>query len=317
MNIIQSYLTTIMHGDFSLYEVRIFMKIVELANAAVKGKKYTALLGKAVSMDGISCYCEIPIRSMIPEKSHDYRKLKDALKTLKNKNFELKVPEKKEWHYTSLLNDIKIAEGNGMVSFVVPVWLMKYIMNFIDGNFSLYDLQAALALSSPRTVRLYWLTCSMTEPQEWSVEMLKRLMGVADKYPKTKDFLKRCIDMPMKELESRGLNGFTYKKIFTKNKITALRLTPVKREEKTQKQLTAMAALSAWCPPQLGKYLNQQAQFTRAELQRIKNTLFKFAQLPDYQSKIVSIVERARRSRKSKGYIVNAMKSEVDESVLH
>lgn len=313
MNVIQSYLTTIMRGEFSLYEIRIFIKIVELANHALKGKKVSPLLGTAVTVDGISCNCSIPIKSIMTPHSNDYTKVKTAVKRLTEKKFEMYDTEKRQWHYTRLLNDVSIAEGDGKLKFVAPVWLLEYILNFVDGNFSIYDLGTALALPTAYSVRMYWLTNSMTEPVTYSVPMLRQMLGAEDKYAKTKDFIKRCIEPARKVLEERKLNGFDFNPVMTKNKITAIRFKPIKRQEKQPAQLVAMAALSAWCAPALRNYLTTQCDFTIKELSAHKSMLMNFTAVPKWQNRLLDIVERQRKKGKGKGYIIAGMRGVVDE----
>ena len=63
MNIVQSYLTTVIRGDFSLYEVRIFVKIVEHANKLLKGKTVKEAMATGITADGITA--NITVKSKI------------------------------------------------------------------------------------------------------------------------------------------------------------------------------------------------------------------------------------------------------------
>lgn len=310
MNVVQSYLTTIMRGEFSLYEVRIFMKIVELANASLKGKPAKEYLGTIVSMDGVNCNCTIPIRSILTPGSNDYTKVKLAVKRLLTKTFELTDETHKVWHYTVLLNDVSIATGDGKLRFTVPLWLMRYIMNLIDNHFTTYDLATALSLPTPYSVRMYWLTCSMEKPLPYSIKMLRAMLGASDKYKTTKDFIRRCIDPAQRILEERKLNGFRYQKIMSKNKIAALQIIPIVRQVKPANQEVARAPLSVWAPKPLRDYLTQQCGFKSSDLTPHKALLFAFSQIPNYQDLIVDIEERKRRDRKSNGWEIQAMRSE-------
>lgn len=313
MNVVQSYLVTVMRGDFSLYEVRVFMKIVELANTALKKGRATSAFGSLVSFDGRSCLVSIPLKTIMTEGSCDYTKVRKAVQTLMQKQFTLNFPEEKKWRCTTLLNDVEIAQGDGMLKFVSPAWLLQYIVNFIDGHFSMYNLQAALKLPTAYAVRMYWLTCGMSEPIEYPVKMLRSMLGADNKYPKTKDFIKRCVESAREFIERAGLNGFRYVKVMEKNRIKALRLIPVKREEEKPEQLTARATLGAWCPPQMKMYLQTQAGFDKDGLNRNKATLFEFSKIPDWPQKLTRIVERQRKGRKGQGYVIKALKSEIKQ----
>lgn len=314
MNVVQSYLTTIMKGNFSLYEIRIFIKIVEQANHILKGTKVSRLLGKSVCADGVNCNLTVPVKEVLTEGSHDYEQIKKSLKALAKKQIEFYDPVKRVWYYTPFISNIRVADGDGLIKFTVAKWLMEYILNFIYGNFSEYNLQAALSLPSAYAVRLYWLTCSMSDPINYSITMLRDMLGVGEKYKINKDFVKRCIDPPQKMLEERKLNGFTYKKGFTKGKCTYITFYPVKREKKEPSQLVAQASLSAWIHPALRQYLTTQCEFTMRELSAQKETMMEFSKIPDWQDKIVEIVNRARRKRAGKGYIINAMRAALHDT---
>lgn len=315
MNVVQSYLVTIMRGDFSLYEIRIFMKIVEVANAALEHKKISTSKGSCASFDGRSCIVNIPIRQLLTEKSNNYGELKRALKNLMKHTFELREQEKHIWHATKLLNDVQIAEGDGMISFVSPKWLLEYIVNFVNGNFTVYNLGNALKLRSAYAVRFYWLTCNMSSPVDYPLEMLRDMLGAKNKYPNNKDFLERCVDSAMGYLQKAGVNGFTYKKIKKGRRISALRLIPVKREELTQEQLTAQATIGAWVPPSLRQYLEREGGLMRDELNKNKATLFEFSKLPDWPTKVAGIIRRKRNGDKGPGYVFAAMKREVRAAI--
>lgn len=316
MNVVQSFLTTIIKGDFSLYEVRIFMRIVALANEAQKGKKASSRFGKSFCADGINWNLTISIADILSGNSHHYEDVRNALQSLQKKIFTMYFPEHKEWRSAALLDNIRIADGSGTVRFVVPNWLIEYILTFYNDQFSEYDLQLALTLPSATAVRMYWLTCSMNDPIPYSIKILKEILGVADKYPSTKDFIRRCIDKPMSLLAEKNLNGFKYERLFSKNRIVGLKLIPVKRQTEKTTQLTARASLSAWVNPALRDYLTTQANLRVSEMAAHKADLFEFCKLDGWQDKIVRIVGRARRGRKGKGYIFAAIRNEVSDARL-
>lgn len=313
MNVVQSYLTTIMKGDFSLYEIRIFVKIVELANQMLDSKKYSKLIGKAFCADGINCNLEVPIKEIMTDGNHDYKQVKEALNRMKLKSVELMDGATKTWYSATLLGNIRIREGEGTVKFVVPKWLLEYIVDFMYSNYTSYELKTALTLPSAYAVRLYWLTNSMKEPVKYSVQLLKEILGCSNKYKETKDFIKRCIEPSRKIFEERHINGFSWRKVMKGNKCTSIEFTPVKRQEKTTNQLVAMAGVSAWCEPVLKQYLIQKFGFRVKELAGHKDLLFKFSHLQTWQDDITRIARNQEKKRAGKGYVVNAIKNCVAE----
>lgn len=313
MNVVQNYLVSIMRGNFSLYETRLFTKIVLQANTVIKGRRATTLMGKAISADGINANMAIPISDIISDGSHDYESVIDAAGKLQDKTIEYYDRKTKKWTYyrDHLINNVRYTEGSGVIRFTVSMWLLEYILDFIGGNFSMYDFQNALKLPSAYAVRLYWLTCSMTAPVNYPLQMLRDMLGVGDKYRQNRDFIKRCISTPCKLLEKYSLNGFTFRKGTGRGKKACLVFSPVKRQSQSTSQLVAQASISAWVKPHVRNYLLTAAYFDNKELNSNKDTLFQFCKLPDCEDRIVRIVHRSREKSAGKGYIINAMKSSV------
>ena len=329
MNVIQSYLTTVMKGDFSLYETRIFVKIVEHANQLLNGQRITNILGTAVSVDGITANIEIPIKEILTDGTNDYGKVYKAACSLSNKTVEYYDRKKGKWakntapdgkggvrYYTHLIDNIRYPEGNGLIKFTCATWLLQYILDFVNGNFTMYDLATALSLPSAYCVRMYWLTCSMTKPIPYPIQMLREMLGVGDKYPRPKDFIRRVIAPPAKIFEQRGLNGYVYKAIHKHedsrtSKITAILLIPVKRQETSTKQLAAKLPANSWIPAELRQYLSTKEQFTSEDFAKLKTDLFEFAKIPKWRDIIVHIANNAAKQRAGKGYIINGIRSEI------
>lgn len=312
INVIQSYFVTIMKGHFNLYEVRIFIKIVEHANQILKGAKGSDLLGRAVCKDGINCNLTLPVSEIIGPDTHDYARAKDALRNLSKKVVEFYDPQLHVWKYTPFISNIRFGEHTGIIRFVVARWLLEYILDFMYCNFSEYNLAAALSLPSAYAVRLYWLTCSMGKPLDYSIPMLRDMLGVGEKYKTTKDFIKRCIAPAEKILENRNLNGFKASKVMERGKVTKIHFEPVRREKNGPTQLIAADASSEWCNEALRHYLVSQIGFTMQGLKNNREVLEKFSKLPDWQTLITKIVRRGRKKRAGKGYFINAMRDEVN-----
>lgn len=313
MNIKQSYLTTVMRGHFSVYEIRIFVKIVQHANKLINHQRISSLMGQSVCVDGITCNLSVPIRE-VAGTSHHYAEIREACKGMMHKQISFYNKNTCTWHLATIIQDVSIKDDEGLLHFSVPKWLLRYILDFVASGFSMYDLQSALALPSAYAVRFYWLTCSMSKPVNYSINLLRQMLGVEEgKYVRTKDFIKRCVESPRVMLEKYNLNGFRYELLRKGRQVTALHIIPVKRQEKTDNQLTAKAGLSAWCPLPLRQYLQNQCEFTTRELAANKNTLMLFTKVEGWQDIIVKIVERARRKRAGKPYIIGSMKAVIRE----
>lgn len=332
MNVVQSYLTSIIKGNFSLYEVRLFTKIVEYANRELEGKRVKDFSGPIRPTLRPSYELAIPFREILTDGSNDVEKVFSAAQNLANKSINYYSRSKKGWvsntyrdksgttnYYSHLVESVRWTRGTGVLYITVSYWLMCYILDIFGHNFSMYNLEHALSLPTAYAVRMYWLVSSATRPIPYPVQMLRDLLGVGNKYPSTKDFIKRCIESPRKILEERGVNGFTYKVIHKyanskTSKITAILIIPVQRELPSDSQIAAKGPLSVYCSHDLQLYLQTQCLFTDQELYSLKLVLADFQALDDFRNRLVRIVSNARKKGAGKGYIVNAMKSEILEN---
>ena len=196
------------------------------------------------------------------------------------------------------------------MSFQVSRVLYDVMFNFSLG-YKAYDLEEALTLPTPYAVRMYVLLNGQIKPLTWSVEKLKEMFGVADKYTQTADFIKKVIEPTRIALVNHHCNGFTYCRVFEGNKVTHLRFFPVKVEKKeevmykdlTREQLVQRKAIEIM--------LANDCFFTWKEIGANKTTITRFSSLLGAVDSMMSIVQRAKRKHMDKGYIVNAMKDEV------
>lgn len=332
MNVIQSYLTTVINGDFSLYEIRLFTKIVETANKELEGKRVIDLDGPIRPLKQSSYDIRINYRDVLTEGSKDVEKIRAAAISLSKKQIRYYSRKKAGWvdntfkdkdgttnYISRLVEEVKFTNGTGYMIIKVSYWLMCYILDIYQQRFSMYDLRAALTLPTAYCVRMYWLTASSTKPVTYPIQMLRDMLGVGDKYPATKDFIKRCIENPREILAKKGLNGYNYtvghkNKDSRTSKITSVTIIPVQRELKTDTQIAAKAPLSIYCPLPLKQYLQHQCLFTDKDLYALKLELADFSALPNYLDRIVRIVNHARKKGAGKGYVINAMRDEISQN---
>lgn len=313
MDIKQNFLVTVMRGKFSLYEVRLFCCIVMHANSKLNGKKISDFLGTSVSADGLNCNMRIPFSAILTAGSKDGSKVLEAANSLVNKKIEFFDTSKGKYIYHSdhLINNVRHVDGSGILEFTVSTWLLEYILDFMNGNFSLYSFENALKIPTSYGVRMYWLTCSLTGPVNYPIRMLRDILGCGDKYSNSKDFVRCCIEQPRQLLEKMHLNGYNYQRSAERGSKAFIHFMPVKREDKTANQIMTAYGGITWIKAPLRQYLTTQAEFTSRMFKVHQELMVQFGALKGYEDKIVSIVERSRRRRGGPGYIINAMKSEV------
>lgn len=315
----QSYYSTLLRGDFSVYEMRILMKIVQRTRLVThaKGQKYTDIIKRPFSADGLNLNFSVPVVEIVGKKSHNTAPLKAAIRHIsKDWHVEYYDKEKREWHETSVIYNVAIEERTGILRFSCAKWLVDYICDFQLGGYREYDFELAMSLSNPNAARMYLLTCSQNKPIPYSIDFLKKTLGVSGKYSRVSEFIRRVIKPAAEQLEKREMNGFTYKPVHRfkdkpKSEIIGLEIIPVKREKRSVNITKQVEDLNINVPTIITAYLVQSFQFTYIELIRNKATLQAFSVLADWQEKFFNICERTRRYRKNHGYIIQAMKNEI------
>lgn len=313
MEQIQSYYSAIIKHKFSPYEVRLMLKIINQSQVLLHGKgKYKEIMRGLMKTDGRNLNFAFAIRDIVG-KSHNYKPVKEALNGLQNIFVEYYDHEKKIWRKSSIIYNIEIQEQTGIIKCSAAQWFIDYLLDFSNGGARVYDFEKAMSMTSVYATRLYMITSSQNKPLTYKYDQLREMLGVKDKYKRTNDFRTKVLDVAMKELEEKGVNGFTYKEVkevegLSKSKITKIEITPVKRELK-DKNITIQAE-SFDIPEMIKQYLSIQMNFSNKEIIAFSPYLEKFCHLKEWQSKFFDIVDRTRRLRKNHGYLIQAVKNE-------
>ena len=308
MNVYQSYMSTVLKARLNLYECRLLLKIIERGQDAIKSQRISMLIDKKVDIEGLNLSLHVEIKELLGDSNKHYKEVRDAAVSLETKIIEHYDRNTRKWYSTPLIYNVILTEGSGIIRFSCARWLMEYILDFSQG-FTEYNFVSAMRLSTSYSIRFYMIFASLSRPVQYNVDLLKTIMGVEDKYKQTRDFIKRVLEPAAQELEKEKLNGFTIKPIKDKGKITKIEFVPVKRQQKSESELTAMASLSAWCTPILKSYLVNRCDFSSRELSAHKTLLMRFGNLPIWQEMIEQIIERQRRKRAGKGYVISGMRN--------
>lgn len=308
MELVQSFLLSVTRVRLSLYEQRILTKIVEHGQSAIKG--LSSLQYKYVENPFGNEEIEVPIRYILTEGSKDYKKVYDACKALMRRKFEFYEPKTKTYYADTVIHNVKHVVGTGKVSFMVSRLLYDVMFNFSLG-YKAYDLEKALSLPTPYAVRMYVLLNNQTTPLTWDVEKLKEMFGVADQYKQTRDFIKRVIEPARLALVHSSTNNFTYSRVIQGRKVTALRFFPVKVKAKEEQTYSDLGKEGIVNYKAVQMVMRDELGFTVKEMHANQRTLMQFAKMVNAIEVLEAIKERTRRKRADKGYVINAMKSEI------
>lgn len=309
MQVVQSFLFSIGRGGLSLYEQRLLLSIVDNVQVFVKGKVLKKLKKNDINLPHY-LRIVVDVSTLLTDGSTHYNYVREAARSLARKTIEYWDTDGDTWRLYSIIDNVFYAKRSGQLSFTVNYDLLSLICDFSKG-FSRYELNTAIQLSTSYTVRLYSLLNSMSSPYKLSIQDLRNMFCCNDKYSRNSDFIKRIIEPAKQELDMMQCNSFDYQLITKGRKITHILFIPIRRQQQTTEQLAAQASLSFFVEREVYLLLLNYMGFTYKELSCHKILLKNFCSLPASLDRLQNIYDRAKRKSMEKGYIINAMKSEV------
>lgn len=161
-------------------------------------------------------YYQMHISSVIANSDADaYTKIKSAFVELSQLHWLLEDLEKKKFEVRHLLNtsDINCRYENGFITIVLNPILKPYFIEL--AHYTIYELKHYMHFSSWYSLRMFELLSAFKDTGIWWVALdeFRQLMDCENKYPETKDLLKKTLSEPLHELDSTDL-AFTYEPIF-------------------------------------------------------------------------------------------------------
>lgn len=313
MQLVQSYIFSVCRSSLSLYEQRIVLRIVEFAQTMLADVTMRDVVGSHLSVDD-NVKISLTLRDIMCEddKAKHYDYVREAFSSLLSRKVEFWDADKKVWYGSSVIYNCSIVKASGKASFYVSRVFLCALLDFTKG-YCQYDLQVALSLKSPYSVRLFMLLCNQSHPVEFSVDQLKRMLCQdQEAYQQSADFIKRIVEPARKELDAKGCNSFTFTKISgAYNKTVALMFHPVKRTKADN--LRAQVSTARIIDRHLWIILSSQAGFSYRELSAHKKLWENFQKVPDCLSIALDIVGRARAANKTKGWIIQAIRAETEK----
>lgn len=309
MRLTQSFVFSVASGNTSLYELRIIFKIVEAAQPVLKGL-YLAQNLTQLSHNYDNVQIKLPVSSLVADSTHNYEVVRAACRNLMSKVYEIWDESNQSYFATPLIYNFYTQKGEGILHFFVARRVFDAILDFRRG-YCQYELNIANSIKSANAARMYILMCSQPAPISFGIDYLKKMFGVEAKYKQTRDFIKRVIEPSRKELEAMRVSSFAYEAVKTGCKVTSIRFTPIHRREHTTEELAAMVSVTALVDTEVRIFLINAFGFSVKELGAHKVLLEQFCKLPYKFDVLYSLRDRVRRKGKSKGYVIEALRSEV------
>ena len=219
-----------------------------------------------------------------------------------------------------------------MMKFEVDNRLWDVFMNFTKG-YREFELSKALSLSTSYSLRFYMLISGQKAPIQMTIENFRKWLGIPeDKYIKKDgthridNIEARIIKPAQKELDKTCPYSFEYKKIRENPKNPRSKVTqfifypkynseeprPRTREERAAGQGWQYSGAYGMLDKAVSDYLLYNLNMTKDEINANK-ALFLTAQqtLPNLVEHLADLRERAARSGKGTGWIINGLKGKL------
>jgi len=266
--ILQSYILTTAKYDFSVYEKRILYRLVELNQHLIEGQKLNDKIKLDNNQIGDISYT-LPISLFLKDDDkNNHKEVKKALESLKRK--ELTYQDDDIWASLTIIANPKISRYKETVTFTVDKMINDAFLDFSKG-FKKYELKTAMEFESTYSMRFYELLSNQKTPINYSIDNLKEMFQLSNKYKLTADFLRYVIEPAKKELDRCSPYTFHYEQIKTGRKITGIRFIPIHQpqfeDESLKKQKVMKQMSNRWfIPKNIEDYLKYNYEFTDKEL---------------------------------------------------
>lgn len=318
--LIQSYILTTAKYDYKVFEKRIFYRIIEQFQYLIDGKQLNQKYSLVQNNDN-SYKIRIPYSSLLKstdDKNH--QQFKNALKSLESKSFEYEDDDM--WELIRLIEKPKTYKRNEYVEFDVNPRVVEVLINFAKG-FRKLRLDIALSFETTYAMRFYELISDQNKPINYSIDNLKKMFSIENKYNDTNNFITRVVESAKKELDDKSPYTFHYEKIKTGKKITSLKLIPIYQpqfdSELIQKKKLNKQLSNRWfIPKNIEDYLKYNFDFTSKELSNNLNlfeTLHNNLTEDNLLDFLTELREPSAYAGNRKAFIIGALKKKIEQIV--
>lgn len=312
IDIIQSYILTTAKYDFSVYEKRILYRIVQTIQKHLEGKKLNSSFKIQEELFGAEF--TMPISAFLKDREDkNYPRIKKAFEDLQRKF--IKYEDDEMWFSSGIVGGVTLQKRSECVEFFIDKRIYKPLLSFSKG-FRKLQLETAMQCDSVYAMRFYEIMSGQKTPLCYSIDQLKEMFQISDKYDRVNDFRKYVLDIAKRELDKCSPYTFNYEMNKTGRKFTSVtfypKFQPQFRDTDLEKhELQKQVSLSWDLPKNVVDYLKQNFDFT---IDGIKNNidLFKSAHEEiDIIGFLASLKGKIRNSNNPQGYIIGALKKQL------
>lgn len=322
-HVIQSYIFSNAKSRFNIVQMRILYRLVEFAQCEIEGlliKNNMCRIEHQLRHVDIT----LPITSVLPDGSKHYEQARAAIRAMMKEECEFYDTTTRTWHASPVVYNVSMADRKGVIEFSVADFVWDSLLDFTYG-FRQFELMTVLNLHSVNSMRLYTLISGQKTPITYSFEKIREMFRLEDKYAQNSDIVKRIIKPAKQELDDSCPWSFDYRPMRQGRANVGITFFPYEVTKNRDQELYKKQLLSQVSAPLLAgsiySYMRYNLDFMPKELNSNKSLLDELAHhVPDALDILASLKQRrfnADGSKKSKGWIIAALKSELENHKRH
>lgn len=318
-DIIQSYILTVARYDANIQVKRILTHIVNANQDYLQGEKVGG--GVVINIEE-DLFKEreytIDIKNILQgEEDKNYKRVIEAFYYLQEKF--IRFDDEDDNHISvPFITSLLIKKRSGMAKFRMSQLVYKAFADFTKG-FRKLEFELTLSFTSVYSIRMYELMSGQKSPLTYPIDYLKEMFELQDKYKKNvNDFIKRVIEPAKKELDEKSPYTFTYNINKQGRKYHSITFFPVyqpkfRDSDLERKNLQKQVSIGWVLDKNTKEYLKHNFEFTNEEIKQNIDLFDKANKEIDLISFMAKIKPRANRANNPKGYLINAIKKELQK----
>lgn len=319
-NIIESYVLSEARYNLGIYAQRLLYRLLESAQKYIYDIDFQdgsssrqVEIGQWGDADVV-----LPVRSILyGDDDRNYDKARNAIEELMGKF--ITYDDGETYRATQILNEVEMSRLKGRMIIRVNRNLWKAMLDFSKG-YRMIDIETVLKLRSGYSMRLYSLVCTSKTPLTFTIDQLRKMWELENKYTSTKDFIRNTIDVAKEELDRISQYSFDYTLNASKSdpvnqgrrgrlKVTSITFHPVQRiiNLKT-KDLRKQVAPSMMIGQEATMMLKNKFGFDSKGIQNNIAVFDAASKNIDLLAFLEKIAPVALRARNPQGYVVGALR---------
>ena len=324
--VIQSYKLTTIRDNFGLYGQRALLRIVEtvqdqMAGLSFKDKRDIRKIDTTIDTDlWGDKIITLDLRSICPEGITHFGPVRDELKAIMKLQFEYEDDE--TWEAMNFINHVKVDKGTWKATLSVSKDVWKAVMDFSKG-FRRIEMEKAMQFQSSYSLRFYELLAGQKEPICYDIEDLKKMFGLEQKYINSPMFIKRVVDSAKKELDEISPYTFDYVINYGESigpgrpPISSLTFFPIHNLTKHsgQNDIKDRLPLQTLIGKEPYEILTLKFEIPARSIRNNLALLMYANKNMDLEDFLRKIAPKAIRAKNVAGYTINAIKSELRETM--